>query len=127
MGIDGSGASSISSAELEQFAQWLRDDINVVSSTLYDVKNQPIEEKPDCEYIEWIDDQYCQTSILFTFDKGKQHYLQAADILAEYNATATFFVNSGTLGSGEYLSIDELLSLQNRGFEIGGGTKDFRP
>jgi len=69
-----------------------------------------------------------QDSLAIIFDDGLKSNMIAADILEQSHLTATFFICSGTISGDsitdvysnkEYLSVDDIKSLADRGFEIG--------
>jgi peptidoglycan/xylan/chitin deacetylase (PgdA/CDA1 family) len=61
-----------------------------------------------------------QRSVTITFDDGcETDLLAAAPTLREAGFNATFFITSGRLGTGGYLSHTQLKELSGMGFEIG--------
>lgn len=68
------------------------------------------------------------TFVSFTFDDTNADQLSIRGALADAGIRATFYVNSARIGSvaadlPAYLSLEELLSLQAEGHEIGGHSK----
>lgn len=61
--------------------------------------------------------------ITFGFDDGSQSQFDNRDVLSKYGAKATYFINSGTIGSPGHMSWDQVRELQAEGNEIGGHTK----
>ncbi|WP_085829550.1 polysaccharide deacetylase family protein [Clostridium massiliodielmoense] len=58
-------------------------------------------------------------SIVLTFDDGyKDNYKTALPILKKYNFKATFFIISDCIGTGEYLTLDQLKEMKKDGFDI---------
>jgi peptidoglycan/xylan/chitin deacetylase (PgdA/CDA1 family) len=62
------------------------------------------------------------TTVTFGFDDNGDTQLVARDLLAAHGMRATFFVNSGTIGTPGFLSWAEVAALQAAGHEIGGHT-----
>ncbi|MEG9247479.1 polysaccharide deacetylase family protein [Arthrobacter sp. Soc17.1.1.1] len=62
------------------------------------------------------------TVVSLTFDDGNNNQAEAAATLQAAGLRGTFFVNSGTLDSGTYLTTDQVKALQAAGHEIGGHT-----
>lgn len=63
--------------------------------------------------------------ISVTFDDGWESvYSEAAPILYEYNIRTTQYVLTGTLDQPQYLSKEQILSLQQAGHEIAGHGQD---
>lgn len=62
------------------------------------------------------------TTVSLTFDDGTADQLQAAQMLDNNGLKGTFYVNSGRVGTGDYLSAGQLQQLQAGGHEIGGHT-----
>lgn len=62
------------------------------------------------------------TTVSLTFDDGTADQLQAAQLLENNGLKGTFYVNSGRIGTGDYLSAGQLQQLQANGHEIGGHT-----
>ena len=62
--------------------------------------------------------------VTMTFDDGNpSQYEIPAEILKAAGQTATFYINSGLLGTDEwYMSWDQVVDLHNNGFEIAGHT-----
>lgn len=63
-----------------------------------------------------------QTVVSITFDDGWASAATAATMMTERGLPGTFFVNSGTIGMPDRLSIAELKSMATAGHEIGGHT-----
>jgi len=64
-----------------------------------------------------------EKTVVITIDDGWKDNLIAAEILKNYNQSATFYVLSGMFEHPSYLSKDELISLsKNSKFEIGAHT-----
>lgn len=58
--------------------------------------------------------------VMINFDDGyKDFYTNAFPLLKKYNATATVFMVSGSIGYGAYLNLDQLKELAAYGIEIG--------
>jgi peptidoglycan/xylan/chitin deacetylase (PgdA/CDA1 family) len=65
------------------------------------------------------------TVVSLTFDDGTSGQYVFRPVLAQYGLKATFFVNSGTIGTGpSYLSWQQLSALAADGHEIAGHTID---
>src|SRR6266545_4463299 len=62
------------------------------------------------------------TVVTIGFDDGTADQLDAVPILQAHGMTATFFVNSGSIGDAEHLSWEDLHSLFGAGNEIAGHT-----
>jgi len=62
------------------------------------------------------------TVVTIGFDDGTADQLDAVPILQAHGMTATFFVNSGSIGDAEHLSWEDLQSLFAAGNEIAGHT-----
>jgi peptidoglycan/xylan/chitin deacetylase (PgdA/CDA1 family) len=66
-----------------------------------------------------------ETVVSLTFDDGTRDQLVAREILDQRALKATFFINTGTLGTSRfYMTAGDLQSLQAAGHEIGGHTVD---
>jgi peptidoglycan/xylan/chitin deacetylase (PgdA/CDA1 family) len=63
-----------------------------------------------------------QTAVSLTFDDTLTSQYQTRSMLAARGMHATFYVNSGRVGEGGYLTRSELLALQADGNEIAGHT-----
>lgn len=63
-----------------------------------------------------------QTVVSITFDDGWASQSKAARVLADNGLPGTFFVNSGTIGMPNYLSLPDLDAMALSGHEIGGHT-----
>lgn len=63
-----------------------------------------------------------QTVVSLTFDDGRASQLAAARMLSEHGLSATFFVNSGTIGNPGQMSLDDLRTVASSGNEIAGHT-----
>jgi peptidoglycan/xylan/chitin deacetylase (PgdA/CDA1 family) len=61
-----------------------------------------------------------QTVVSLTFDDGWASAATAAKLLTAHGLRGTFFVNSGTIGRPNYLSLTDLKSMAESGHEIGG-------
>lgn len=57
--------------------------------------------------------------VALTFDDGEESALVAAELLSSVQASATFFVTPGRLGTPGYLSAAQLRELDRAGFRIG--------
>jgi peptidoglycan/xylan/chitin deacetylase (PgdA/CDA1 family) len=62
------------------------------------------------------------TTVSLTFDDGRADQMEAAQILAEHEMAATFFVISGRIGASGYMSLPNLEELAAAGNEIGNHT-----
>jgi peptidoglycan/xylan/chitin deacetylase (PgdA/CDA1 family) len=62
------------------------------------------------------------TTVSLTFDDGRADQMEAAQILAEHQMAATFFVISGRIGASGYMSLPNLEELAAAGNEIGDHT-----
>ncbi len=63
--------------------------------------------------------------IVFTFDDGdKTIYENAYRIMKDYDFEGTLYLNSGSVGLGNDMTIDRLHEMYNDGWEIGGHTID---
>jgi peptidoglycan/xylan/chitin deacetylase (PgdA/CDA1 family) len=62
------------------------------------------------------------TTVSLTFDDGRADQMEAAQILAEHEMAATFFVISGRIGASGYMSLPNLEELAAAGNEIGDHT-----
>jgi peptidoglycan/xylan/chitin deacetylase (PgdA/CDA1 family) len=62
------------------------------------------------------------TVVTIGFDDGTADQLDAVPILQAHGMTATFFVNSGSIGDAEHLSWADLHTLLDAGNEIAGHT-----
>lgn len=61
--------------------------------------------------------------VLLTFDDGYQdNFSIAAPILEKYRLVATFYVVTDQIGSGEYMTWDQVTELDRRGMDIGSHT-----
>jgi peptidoglycan/xylan/chitin deacetylase (PgdA/CDA1 family) len=61
--------------------------------------------------------------ILLTFDDGfKDNYVNALPLLQKYNMTGDFAIITSVLGSGEYMSWDNLKEMKNAGMGIASHT-----
>jgi peptidoglycan/xylan/chitin deacetylase (PgdA/CDA1 family) len=57
--------------------------------------------------------------LIITFDDGQEtDYTNALPILQEFGYRAEFFVNSGTIGKKNYMSINQLKEMKNAGMSI---------
>lgn len=66
--------------------------------------------------------------IVTSWDDGHKLDLRVADLLEKYNIPGTFFIpNSCLYYFGERMSEEEIKSLSDRGFEIGGHTVSHPP
>ena len=61
-----------------------------------------------------------QTVVSITFDDGWASAATAAQMLTAHGLVGTFFVNSGTIGRPDYLSLADLKSIAESGHEIAG-------
>ena len=60
--------------------------------------------------------------VTFAFDGGTVDHLNVSTLFAQYGMSATFFVNTATIGSSSaYLTRANLTSMQQSGHEIGSG------
>jgi len=59
---------------------------------------------------------------VITIDDGYRSVERGVEILDEFGFTATVFVNTETVGAGDYLDWNQLQSFLDRGFEIGNHT-----
>lgn len=58
--------------------------------------------------------------VIITFDDGYVcQYEHAAPLLEKYGYTATFYVTTGLLGKDGYMTSDQIVSLKQRGHDIG--------
>ena len=65
--------------------------------------------------------------VLLTFDDGyTDNYTVALPILQRFGFTATFFIISGKVGKPDYMSWDQIVSLDRQGMDIGSHTVDHR-
>jgi peptidoglycan/xylan/chitin deacetylase (PgdA/CDA1 family) len=62
------------------------------------------------------------TIVSLTFDDAVETQRIAADLLARHGLRASFYVPSGLVGEGGYLTWDDLSMFAERGHEIGGHT-----
>jgi len=61
--------------------------------------------------------------VMLTFDDGYQdNFSVAAPILEKYKLTATFYVVTDQIASGEYMTWDQVTELDRRGMDIGSHT-----
>jgi peptidoglycan/xylan/chitin deacetylase (PgdA/CDA1 family) len=65
-----------------------------------------------------------QTVVSIEFDDGNADQLSILPVLNSHGMTATFYVNSGTIGDATHLSWNDLTSLATAGNEIAGHTID---
>ena len=65
-----------------------------------------------------------RTVVSLTFDDGRASQATAGELLAAHNMHATFYLNSGLVGSTGFLSWAQVNSLAAAGNEIGGHTID---
>lgn len=66
-------------------------------------------------------------SIILTFDDGSSdHYQNALPILKELQMKATFFIVTGFIGRGNYMTAQEITELKDAGMEIGGHSIDHK-
>jgi peptidoglycan/xylan/chitin deacetylase (PgdA/CDA1 family) len=63
-------------------------------------------------------------TLSLTFDDGTVDHLDAAYLLSDRGVRATFYVNSGLLGSSGFLDWSDLETIAACGHEIGGHTAD---
>jgi peptidoglycan/xylan/chitin deacetylase (PgdA/CDA1 family) len=61
-------------------------------------------------------------TVSLTYDDGTVDQLKAAEMMAKYGLTGTFYLNSSLLGASGRLSAAQALALQAAGNEIGGHT-----
>jgi peptidoglycan/xylan/chitin deacetylase (PgdA/CDA1 family) len=61
-----------------------------------------------------------QTVVSITFDDGWASAATAAEMMTAHGLTGTFYVNSGTIGRPNYLSLADLKSIAAAGHEVGG-------
>jgi len=72
--------------------------------------------------------QNLDRSVVITFDDGYvDNYLYAYPILKECKFKGTFFVIVNKIGSTQFLSWDQLLEMQDQGFEIQSHTLNHKP
>jgi peptidoglycan/xylan/chitin deacetylase (PgdA/CDA1 family) len=64
------------------------------------------------------------TIVSLTFDDTLADQYQVGDLLATRGLVGTFYVNSPRLARSGYMSLDQVLTLQRSGNEIGGHTLD---
>jgi len=62
------------------------------------------------------------TVVTLTFDDTRADQYQALAVLQAHGMNATFFVNSGRIGLPGFMTVDQVLALQDAGNEIGGHT-----
>jgi peptidoglycan/xylan/chitin deacetylase (PgdA/CDA1 family) len=62
------------------------------------------------------------TVVTIGFDDGTIDQLGALPILQAHGMAATFFVNTGFLGDGEHLTLEDLRTLSDAGNEVAGHT-----
>ncbi|HKU29643.1 polysaccharide deacetylase family protein [Arthrobacter sp. NyZ413] len=62
------------------------------------------------------------SSVSLTFDSGRASQMVAAGILKANGLRGTFFINSGFIGSADYMTVDNLHTLAADQNEIGGHT-----
>ena len=66
--------------------------------------------------------------IILTFDDGyENNYLYMLPILEAHDMKAVVYVITNEIGKPGYLTIEELIDMQNRGVEIGSHTANHRP
>ena len=64
-------------------------------------------------------------SVVLTFDDGyDDHYTAAYPILKKYGFTGTFFIIGNKVGTGYYMTQDQIDEMKANGMEIGGHTMD---
>lgn len=61
-----------------------------------------------------------QTVVSLTFDDAFAGQYKAAEILSRYGIEGTFFITSGMIDRGGYLSLEQLRTIDANGHEIGG-------
>ena len=59
---------------------------------------------------------------MITIDDGYKTVLRGVSILQEFEFGATVFVNTSTVGSGDYMGWEDLVSIQKLGIDIGNHT-----
>ncbi|HET9657255.1 MAG TPA: polysaccharide deacetylase family protein [Kineosporiaceae bacterium] len=62
------------------------------------------------------------TVVTLTYDDGVADVYQAGQLMADRGMAGTFFINSGAVGSANYLTRAQVESLHTQGHEIGGHT-----
>lgn len=66
--------------------------------------------------------------VVLTFDDGyKDNYENLLPILEEMGMKATVYIVTNAIGTGEYLSYEELKEMQDRGVELGSHTANHIP
>ena len=65
------------------------------------------------------------TTVVLSFDEGWGNQLAAQTLLDAHGMKGTFYVNSGNINRGGFLSWKDLLALQADGHEIGGETLNY--
>ncbi len=66
------------------------------------------------------DNSLPKKSAVITIDDGYRSFLTGAmPILEKYNVPATLFINTETVGSGDYLNWQEIRNIKEKGIEIG--------
>lgn len=62
--------------------------------------------------------------VSLTFDDNWKEHYNVSLLLDTYGFKGTFYINSGRIGTNQYLSYDKNLDMQSRGHEIAGHTVD---
>jgi peptidoglycan/xylan/chitin deacetylase (PgdA/CDA1 family) len=61
-----------------------------------------------------------EKAVMITFDDGyADNYSVAAPVLEKYGYPATFYIVTGSVGSAEYMSWEQIKDLDRRGMDIG--------
>lgn len=68
-------------------------------------------------------DSFQRSLVTLTFDDGwRSQYTGAFPLLNNYNMRAMFYIITGQLGIGDYMSAADIINLHNSGNEIGSHT-----
>lgn len=65
--------------------------------------------------------------LAITFDDGHSSDIRAAEVLANYQLKATFFITWNQLGRPDFLTHSDVLALASRGFRIGSHALNHTP
>ncbi|MFP4473876.1 MAG: polysaccharide deacetylase family protein [Candidatus Omnitrophota bacterium] len=68
--------------------------------------------------------EFSRNTVVITFDDGRRdNFTQAFPILSDYDYPATFYVTTGLIGSGSFMSWDDLRLMSAEGMDIGSHTR----